>query len=80
VPVDPEQQRATITLKLLRFEVTLLGRTWRVSEVWPSRLVRCEVNLDKDKIRFFTLRRQDPVSQPQILEVDYGLPHRGFQD
>jgi hypothetical protein len=61
-------------------EVTLLGRTWRVSEVWPNRLVRCDVDLDRDKIRFCTLRRKDPASQPQILEVDYRLPNRGFQD
>jgi hypothetical protein len=61
-------------------EVTLLGRTWQVSAVWPSRLVRCDVDLDKDKIRFCTLRRKDPASQPQILEVDYRLPNRGFQD
>ena len=31
-------------------------------------------------IRFFTLRRKDPASQPQIREVDYRLPNRGFQD
>jgi hypothetical protein len=61
-------------------EVALLGRTWRVSEVWASRLVRCEVDLDEDKIRFFTLRRKDPTSQPRVLEVDYRLPNRGFQD
>ena len=61
-------------------EVTLLGQTWRVSQVWPNRLVRCEVNLEKDKIHFFTLRRKDPSSQPQVLEVDYRLPNRGFQD
>jgi transposase len=61
-------------------EVNLLGQTWKVSEVWPSRLVRCEVDLDKDKIRFFTLRRKEPASQPQIREVDYRLPNRGFQD
>jgi hypothetical protein len=36
--------------------------------------------LDRDKIRFFTLRRKEPTSQPQILEVDYRLPNRGFQD
>jgi hypothetical protein len=59
-------------------EVTLLGRTWPVSAVWPSRLVCCEVDLHKDKIRFFTLRRKEPASQPQILEVDYRLPNRGF--
>ena len=61
-------------------EVNLLGQTWKVSEVWPSRLVRCEVDLDKNKIRFFTLRRKAPTSQPQILEVNYWLPNRGFQD
>jgi hypothetical protein len=60
--------------------VTLLGRTWQVSAVWPSRLVRCEVDLDKDQIRFCTLRRKEPTSQPQILEVAYRLPNRGFQD
>jgi hypothetical protein len=61
-------------------EITLLGKTWPVGQAWPNRLVRCEVDLGKDKIRFFTLRRKDPTSQPQILEVDYRLPNRGFQD
>jgi hypothetical protein len=60
--------------------VTLLGRTWQVSAVWPNRLVRCEVDLAADKIRFVTLRRKEPTSQPQVLEVDYRLPNRGFQD
>lgn len=61
-------------------EVSLLGKTWPLGRVWPNRLVRCEVNLDKNKIRFFTLRRKEPTSQPQILEVNYRLPNRGFQD
>jgi hypothetical protein len=61
-------------------EVTVLGKSWPLGSVWPNRLVRCEVDLDKDKIRFFTLRRKEPTSQPQILEVDYRLPNRGFQD
>jgi transposase len=61
-------------------EMTLLGQTWPLGQVWPNRLVRCEVDLDKNKIRFVTLRRKEPTSQPQILEVDYRLPNRGFQD
>jgi hypothetical protein len=60
--------------------VALLGQVWPLDQVWPNRLVRCEVDLDKDKIRFFTLRRKDSASQPQIREVDYRLPNRGFQD
>ena len=58
----------------------MFGRTWSLAEVWPHRLVRAEVDLDKDKIRFFRLRRWEPDSQPQILEVDYRLPNRGFQE
>jgi putative transposase len=61
-------------------EVSLLGRTWPKGQAWPNRLVRCEVDLDHDKLRFFTLRRKEPTSQPQILEVDYRLPARGFED
>jgi hypothetical protein len=61
-------------------EVTVLGKPWPLGQVWPNRLVRCEVNLDTDKIRFFTLRRKEPTSQPLILEADYRLPNRGFQD
>jgi|tagenome__1003787_1003787.scaffolds.fasta_scaffold20698093_1 putative transposase len=60
--------------------VILLGQTWALGQVWPNRLVRCVVDLDKDKIRFFTLRRKEPSCQPQILEVVYRLPNRGFQD
>jgi putative transposase len=61
-------------------EVVLLGQSWPLGQVWPNRLVRCEVDLDHDKLRFFTLRRKEPTSQPQILEVAYRLPARGFQD
>ncbi len=61
-------------------EVTLLGQSWPLGQVWPNRLVRCDVDLDKDKIRFCTLRRKNPADQPKILEVDYRLPNRGFQD
>jgi len=61
-------------------EVTLLGQSWPLGQLWPNRLVRCEMDLDKNKIRFFTLRRKEPASQPQILQVDYRLPNRGFQD
>jgi len=61
-------------------EVSLLGRTWQLGQVWPNRLVRCEVYLDHDKLRVVTLRRKEPSSQPQILAVDYRLPARGFQD
>jgi hypothetical protein len=81
---QPRQRPAGRVIYLRRSngqsEVTVLGRTWQLLEVWPHRLVRAEVDLDTDKVRFFRLRRREPGSQPQILEVDYRLPNRGFQE
>jgi hypothetical protein len=61
-------------------EVTLLGQSWPLDQVWPNRLARREVDLDKDKIRFCSLRRKAPTSQPRILEADYRLPNRGLEN
>jgi hypothetical protein len=61
-------------------EVSVLGQTWRVSDAWPNRLVRCDVDLDRDQIRFITLRRREPAHQPHVLTVEYRLPNCGFQD
>jgi hypothetical protein len=60
--------------------VDVLGQRWRVSETWPHRLVRAEVDLNGNKIRFYTLRRREPKSQPLLLEVPYRLPQRPFQE
>jgi transposase len=57
-----------------------LGQRWQVSETWPHRLVRAEVDLSGNKIRFYTLRRREPTSQPLVLEVSYRLPQRRFQE
>jgi hypothetical protein len=61
-------------------EVIVMGKTWPLGVIWPNRLVRCEVDLTQDKICFFTLRRKEPTHQPMVLEVDYRLPNRGFDD
>ena len=60
-------------------QVSVLGQTWELGQVWPNRLVRCEVDLTQHRIRFFSLRRKEPACQPQIREVNYRLPQRGFQ-
>jgi hypothetical protein len=51
--------------------LTLLGRTFTVSPLWPHRLVRCEVDLDAERIRFYALRRRDPTGSPLLREVPY---------
>ena len=60
--------------------VEVLGRRWQVSEHWPHRLVRVEVDLTGGHLRFYTLRRREPKSQPLALEVPYQLPPRRFQE
>jgi transposase-like protein len=60
--------------------VEVLGQRWQVSENWPHRLVRVEVDLSRERLRFYTLRRRDPKSQPLVLEVPYQLPERRFQE
>jgi transposase-like protein len=60
--------------------VVVLGQRWQVSESWPHRLVRVEVDLTEKRLRFYTLRRRDPKSQPLVLDVPYQLPQRRFQE
>jgi putative transposase len=60
--------------------VEVLGQRWEVSENWPHRLVRVEVDLSGERLRFYTLRRRDPKSQPLLLEVPYQRPRRRFQE
>ena len=54
----------------------LLGHTFAVDPLWPHRLVRCEVDLDGQAIRFYALRRRAPEHQPLLNEVPYVLPQR----
>ena len=59
--------------------VQLLGHTFMVAALWPHRLVRCEVDLDAEVIRFYRLRRREPTDQPLLGEVPYVLPRRRFR-
>jgi len=58
--------------------VSLLGRTFRVDPLWPHRLVRCEVNLNTQTLRFHALRRREPFYQPLLHEAPYSFPRRRF--
>jgi len=60
--------------------VEVLGQRWQVPGTWPHRLVRVEVDLSHDRLRFYTLRRREPKSQPVVLAVPYQLPKRRFQE
>jgi hypothetical protein len=61
-------------------EVQFLGRTFAVDPLWPHRLVRAEVDLKRQRIRFYTLRRRAPDQQPLVKETKYVLPRRKFTE
>ena len=58
----------------------LLGRTFPVDRHWPHRLVRAEVDLDEDVIRFHALRRREPTWQPLLQTADYHFPRKRFHE
>jgi hypothetical protein len=59
--------------------VEVLGRPWCVAPTWPHRLVRAEVDLSGQRLRFYALRRRDPGTQPLLREEPYQLPERRFR-
>jgi len=61
-------------------EVYLLGRRFPVSDVWPYRLVRCEVDLDQHQIAFFTLRRSTPNDHDLVKTICYNVPIKPFHE
>lgn len=58
----------------------LLGRTFAVDRNWPHRLVRAEVDLATDRIRFYALRRRAPEHQPLLQEIEHRIPRRKFHE
>jgi hypothetical protein len=58
--------------------VQVLGHGFVVAHTWPHRLVRCEVDLNSDMIRFYALRRRAPGDQPLLNEAAYGTPTKTF--
>jgi len=60
--------------------VRLLGRTFEADPLWPHRLVRCEVDLRGDTIRFHALRRREPHHQPLLRLAPYVFPRKPFHE
>lgn len=57
----------------------LMGRRFAVSEHWPHRLLRCEVDLDAEQVRFYALRRRAPAHQPLLKVIAYHRPNKPFR-
>ena len=60
--------------------VAFLGHRWSVAAHWGHRLIRAEVDLDAERIRFYALRRRAPAEQPLLHTVPYHFPRAGFRE
>jgi transposase-like protein len=60
--------------------VQLLGHAWCVAPHWSHRLVRAEVDFDRDTICLYSLRRRAPSEQPLLRRVHYRFPREGFTE
>jgi hypothetical protein len=56
-----------------------LGRTFLVDRHWCHRLLRAEVDLTREQVRFYALRRREPTEQPLLKQVSYKLPRKPFR-
>lgn len=59
--------------------VRLLGHRIAVDPHWVHRLVRCEIQIDQQRIQCFALRRSDPTEQPLLKQVHYQVSERAFK-
>jgi transposase len=60
-------------------QVSLLGRSFLVDTHWPHRLVRCEVDFDRHRIRCYGLRRRAPTEQPLLTTTPYYRHDKPFK-
>jgi len=63
-----------------RGAVHLLGKTFIADKHWVHRLIRCEVDFTRRRMRFYALRRRDPDDQPLLRTLPYrrsDTPFRG---
>jgi hypothetical protein len=80
---DPQQHPQGTIIYLRRTneqgKLSMLGHTFSVDPHWPHRLIRAEVDLKRNQIRFYALRRTQPNHQPLLNKLPHTIPKRLFQ-
>lgn len=61
-------------------DVTVLGRKYTASRDWCSRLVRIEVDLTREEIRLYALRRREPTNHRFLGSHRYVAPTKPFHE
>jgi hypothetical protein len=60
--------------------VEAMGHWWKVNGAGAHKLVRVEVDLNKNLISFYRLRRREPTKHELIATTKYKLPMRVFKE
>ena len=60
--------------------VETMGHWWLVQGAGNHKLVRADVDLTKNKILFYRIRRREPTVHELIANVDYHLPNKPFNE
>ena len=60
--------------------VEAMGHWWKVWGAGAHKLVRAEVDLTKNKISFYRLRRREPKRQELLATAVYKMPKRKFNE
>ena len=62
-----------------RGAVHLLGKTFIADKHWVHRLVRCEVDFTRRRMRLYALRRRDPDDRPLLRTLPYRRSDKPFR-
>jgi hypothetical protein len=60
--------------------VEVMGHTWIVKGAGAHKLIRAEVNLTKNSIEFYRIRRREPTCHELIATADYHFPNKTFHE
>jgi hypothetical protein len=71
---DPRQSRIVLLRRLdAAGALVICAQRLRVSRPWAHRLVRCELDVQRQRVRIHGLRRRDPLHQPFLRELPLHL-------
>ena len=72
---EPRIQRIVLLRRLdSSGSLLLCAQPLPVTAAWANRLVRCEVNVQRQSVRVYGLRRRDPFHQPFLAQLPLHLP------
>ena len=60
--------------------VEVMGHWWLVQGAGAHKLIRADVDLSKNKIVFYRLRRREPNVHEMIATANYHFPNKAFKE